>query len=196
MPPPAAPLFQPPLRLFQLPLFQPALFQPPLRLFQPPLFQPALFQPPLFQPPLRLFQLPLFQPALFQPPLFQPPLFRPPLLLLLSHGQQPPPLSQLPVLLCRHRARLLAGARRGRRETKQQVAVPQTQACHGYCVETAFLRKWFESGCLGEVPVLTAACILHPRRRAAEATRIHAQAPSLVNGVAKMPVLAPPLRQR
>ena len=78
---------------------------------------------PLFQPPLRLFQLPLFQPALFQPPLFQPPLFRPPLLLLLSHGQQPPPLSQLPVLLCRHRARLLAGARRGRRETKQQVEV-------------------------------------------------------------------------
>ena len=37
--------------------------------------------------------------------------------------------------------------------------------------------------------------ILHPRRRAATATRIHAQAPSLVNGVAKMPVLAPPLRQ-
>ena len=70
---------------------------------------------------------------LFQPPLFQPPLFQPPLLLLLSHVQQPPPPSQL--LLRRLRTRL-AGSQRGRRETKPRVAVPQTQACHGYCAET------------------------------------------------------------
>ena len=80
--------------------------------------------------------------------------------LLLSHGQHPPPPSQL--LLRRQRARLPAGALRGRRETKPQVLlVPQTQACHGYCARgNSFPNEVVRDGLPGRSA--SANCRLHP----------------------------------